>query len=74
VLLGAHFVLGDPAKLGGFSLGIILIDMAVATTVTLLVGTAFGLNGKLSTLLAIDTSICGVSAMIAGRAGRQFRG
>jgi len=67
VLLGARFVLGDLAKLGGFSLGIILIDMAVATTVILLVGKAFGLGGKLSTLLAIGTSICGVSAIIAGR-------
>ena len=67
VLLGARFVLGDLAKLGGFSLGIILIDMAVATVVILLVGKAFGLSGKLSTLLAIGTSICGVSAIIAGR-------
>ncbi|MFC0436970.1 YeiH family protein [Kutzneria buriramensis] len=67
VLLGARFVLGDLAKLGGFSLGIILIDMAIATTVILLVGRAFGLSGKLSTLLAIGTSICGVSAIIAGR-------
>ena len=54
VLLGARFVLGDLAKLGGFSLGIILIDMAVATVVILLVGKAFGLSGKLSTLLAIE--------------------
>lgn len=67
VLLGARFVLGDLAKLGGFSLGLILIDMAVATTVILLVGKAFGLGGKLSSLLAIGTSICGVSAIIAGR-------
>jgi uncharacterized integral membrane protein (TIGR00698 family) len=67
VLLGARFVLGDLAKLGGFSLGIILIDMTVATIVILLVGKAFGLSGKLSTLLAIGTSICGVSAIIAGR-------
>jgi uncharacterized integral membrane protein (TIGR00698 family) len=67
VLLGARFVLGDLAKLGGFSLGIILIDMAVATVVILLVGKAFGLGPKLSTLLAIGTSICGVSAIIAGR-------
>jgi uncharacterized integral membrane protein (TIGR00698 family) len=67
VLLGARFLLGDLAKLGGFSLGLILIDMAVATAVILLVGKAFGLSGKLSTLLAIGTSICGVSAIIAGR-------
>lgn len=67
VLLGARFVLGDLAKLGGFSLGLILVDMAVATTVILLVGKAFRLGGKLSSLLAIGTSICGVSAIIAGR-------
>jgi uncharacterized integral membrane protein (TIGR00698 family) len=67
VLLGARFLLGDLARLGGFSLGLILIDMAVATAVILLVGRAFGLSGKLSTLLAIGTSICGVSAIIAGR-------
>lgn len=67
VLLGARFILGDLAKLGGFSLGLILIDMAVATAVILLVGRAFGLSGKLSTLLAVGTSICGVSAIIAGK-------
>jgi uncharacterized integral membrane protein (TIGR00698 family) len=67
VLLGARFLLGELAKLGGFSLGLILIDMAVATTVILLVGRAFGLGGKLSTLLAVGTSICGVSAIIAGK-------
>jgi uncharacterized integral membrane protein (TIGR00698 family) len=67
VLLGARFVLGDLARLGGFSLGIILVDMVVATAVILLVGRAFGLGGKLSTLLAVGTSICGVSAIIAGR-------
>lgn len=67
VLLGARFLLGDLAKLGGFSLILILIDMAIATTVILLVGKAFGLSGKLSTLLAVGTSICGVSAIIAGK-------
>ncbi|MFP5020664.1 YeiH family protein [Pseudonocardia phyllosphaerae] len=67
VLLGARFLLGELARLGGLSLGLILIDMVVATAVILLVGRAFGLSGKLSTLLAIGTSICGVSAIIAGR-------
>ncbi|MFC4949204.1 putative sulfate exporter family transporter [Pseudonocardia sp. GCM10023141] len=55
------------ARLGGFSLGLILIDMIIATTVILLVGKAFGLGGKLSTLLAVGTSIGGVSAIIAGK-------
>jgi uncharacterized integral membrane protein (TIGR00698 family) len=67
VLLGARFLLGDLAKLGGFSLVLILIDMTIATVVILLVGKLFGLSGKLSTLLAVGTSICGVSAIIAGK-------
>jgi len=40
VLLGARFLLGDLAKLGGFSLGLILIDMAVATAVIPAIGHA----------------------------------
>jgi uncharacterized integral membrane protein (TIGR00698 family) len=67
VLLGARYLLGDLLKLGGLSFLLILIDMTVATVVILLVGRLFGLGGKLSSLLAIGTSICGVSAIIAGR-------
>lgn len=67
VLLGARYLLGDLAKLGGLSFLLIIIDMAVATAVILAVGRLFGLGGKLSSLLAIGTSICGVSAIIAGR-------
>lgn len=67
VLLGARYLLGDLLKLGGLSFLLIVIDMAVATTVILLVGKFLGLGGKLSSLLAIGTSICGVSAIIAGR-------
>ena len=67
VLLGARFLLGNLLKLGGFSLLLIVVDMAVATTVILVVGRAFGLSGKLSALLALGTSICGVSAIIAGK-------
>ena len=67
VLLGARYLLGDLVKLGGLSFVLIIVDMAVATTVILLVGWLLGLGGKLSSLLAIGTSICGVSAIIAGR-------
>jgi uncharacterized integral membrane protein (TIGR00698 family) len=67
VLLGARYLLGDLVKLGGLSFVLILVDMAVATAVILAVGRFFGLGGKLSSLLAIGTSICGVSAIIAGR-------
>jgi uncharacterized integral membrane protein (TIGR00698 family) len=67
VVLGARFVLGDIAKLGALSLVQILVDMAVAGTVIILAARAFGLSGKLGSLLAIGTSICGVSAIVAAR-------
>ena len=65
VLLGARFVLGDVLKLGATSLVQILIDMTVAGAIILAAARWFGLSGKLGSLLAIGTSICGVSAIIA---------
>jgi uncharacterized membrane protein YadS len=65
--LGSRFVLGDILKLGATSLVQILVDMAVAGTVILVVAHAFGLSGKLGSLLAIGTSICGVSAIVAAK-------
>jgi uncharacterized integral membrane protein (TIGR00698 family) len=73
VVLGARFVLGDVAKLGGLSLVQILVDMAIAGTVIILVARAFGLSGKLGSLLAIGTSICGVSAIIAAKGAIRAR-
>jgi uncharacterized integral membrane protein (TIGR00698 family) len=73
VLLGARFVLGDIAKLGGLSLLQILVDMAVAGTIIIVAARAFGLSGKLGSLLAIGTSICGVSAIIAAKGAIRAR-
>lgn len=73
VLLGSRFVLGDIAKLGGTSLVQILVDMTVAGTIILLAARAFGLSGKLGSLLAIGTSICGVSAIVAARGAIRAR-
>jgi uncharacterized integral membrane protein (TIGR00698 family) len=67
VALGSRFILGDIAKLGSTSLVQILVDMAVAGTIILVVARAFGLSGKLGSLLAIGTSICGVSAIVAAK-------
>ncbi|WP_405062902.1 YeiH family protein [Kribbella sp. NBC_01505] len=67
VFLGARFILGDLAKVGGISLGLILIDGTIAVTTVLLLSKAFKLAPKLGTLLAIGTAICGVSAIIAGK-------
>ncbi|BDB44439.1 MULTISPECIES: YeiH family protein [Mycobacterium] len=73
VLLGSRFVLGDIAKLGGASLVQILVDMVIAGTVILAAARAFGLSGKLGSLLAIGTSICGVSAIVAAKGAIRAR-
>ena len=73
VVLGARFVLGDILKLGGLSLVQILVDMTIAGTIIILAARAFGLSGKLGSLLAIGTSICGVSAIIAAKGAIRAR-
>lgn len=73
VALGSRFVLGDVLKLGGISLVQILVDMAVAGTIIILAARWFGLSGKLGSLLAIGTSICGVSAIIASKGAIRAR-
>lgn len=65
VLLGARFLLGDVAKLGGVSLVLVAIEIAVSLVLMTALGRAFGLKPKLTTLLAVGSSICGVSAIIA---------
>jgi len=73
VALGSRFVLGDIAKLGAASLVQILVDMTVAGTIILVAARAFGLSGKLGSLLAIGTSICGVSAIVAAKGAIRAR-
>jgi uncharacterized integral membrane protein (TIGR00698 family) len=65
VLLGARFLLGDVAKLGGLSLGLVALEIAGATAFMLWLGRAFGLRPKLTSLLAVGSAVCGVSAIIA---------
>ena len=67
VALGSRFVLGDVLKLGATSLVQILVDMVVAGAIILGAARLFGLLGKLGSLLAIGTSICGVSAIVASK-------
>src|ERR1700749_315307 len=67
VLLGARFLLGDVQKLGGVSLILIAIELALALTFMTYLGRAFKLKPKLVTLLAVGSSICGVSAIIAAQ-------
>src|SRR5207237_2829896 len=67
VLLGVRFVLGDVARLGGVSLLCVILELIVAIVVMTVLGRAFGLTPKLISLLAIGSSICGVSAIIAAK-------
>ena len=65
VLLGVRFLLADVAKLGVVSLGLVVLEIALAVAVMTWLGRRFRLGPKLSALLAIGSSVCGVSAIIA---------
>jgi uncharacterized integral membrane protein (TIGR00698 family) len=67
VLLGVRFLLGDVAKLGGISLAAVAIELALSIVIMSALGKWFGLTPKLTSLLAIGSSICGVSAIIAAK-------
>jgi uncharacterized integral membrane protein (TIGR00698 family) len=67
VLLGVRFLLGDVVKLGGVSLLCVALELAVAILIMTALGRAFHLPRKLISLLAIGSSICGVSAIIAAK-------
>jgi uncharacterized integral membrane protein (TIGR00698 family) len=67
VLLGARFIIGDVLKLGGVSLILVVLELAVAIVIMVVLGRYFKLKPKLTSLLAIGSAICGVSAIIAGK-------
>lgn len=67
VLLGSRFVLGDVLKLGGISLALIFIEITISLIFMTALGRAFKLKPKLTSLLAVGSSICGVSAIIAAQ-------
>src|SRR5579883_159044 len=65
--LGARFLFGDGLKLGGFTISLVAIELLLSLSLMLILGRVFGLGAKLTHLLAIGISICGVSAIIAGK-------
>ena len=67
VLLGARFLLGDVARLGGISLVLVFIELALALSFMTWLGGRFKLPPKLVSLLAVGSSVCGVSAIIAAQ-------
>jgi uncharacterized integral membrane protein (TIGR00698 family) len=67
VLLGVRFLLGDVLKLGGISLVAVALELTISIVLMTWLGSAFKLTPKLTSLLAIGSSICGVSAIIAAK-------
>ena len=67
VLLGARFILGDIAKLGGAALILVFVEIALGLAFMTWLGKTFNLRPKLVSLLAVGSSICGVSAIIASQ-------
>jgi uncharacterized integral membrane protein (TIGR00698 family) len=67
IFLGVRFLLGDVLKLGGVSLAFVAIELSVSIILMTLLGKWLGLSPKLTSLLAIGSSICGVSAIIAAK-------
>jgi uncharacterized integral membrane protein (TIGR00698 family) len=67
VLLGSRFLLGDVLHLGGISLMLVAIAITLSLTFMHILGRVFRLKPKLTSLLAVGSSICGVSAIIAAK-------
>jgi uncharacterized integral membrane protein (TIGR00698 family) len=65
VLLGARFLLGDVLHLGRVSLALVVIEILFSLAFMTWLGSRFRLSPKLVTLLAVGSSVCGVSAIIA---------
>lgn len=71
VLLGARFFVNDLLRLGSVSLSLVVLEILVAIGIMLMLGRLFKLGDKLTSLLAIGSAICGVSAIIATRGAIQ---
>ena len=67
VLLGSRFLLGDILHLGSISLALVAVALTLSLSFMHLLGRTFGLKPKLTSLLAVGSSICGVSAIIAAK-------
>lgn len=67
VLVGARFLLQDVLHIGGLSLGLVAVELILSLSVMTLLGHIFKLPPKLTSLLAIGSSICGVTAIMAAQ-------
>jgi len=55
------------ARLGGVSLALVMIEITGSLTIMTLLGRIFRLRPKLTSLLAVGSAVCGVSAIIAAQ-------
>lgn len=67
VLVGARFLMQDVVHLGAMSLLLVTIELVLSLSVMTLLGRIFRLPPKLTSLLAIGSSICGVTAIMAAQ-------
>lgn len=67
VFLGGTFLLQQVLKLGGLGLVLAVAEVFFAIGLMVWLGRLFRLGPKLISLLSIGSSICGVSAILAGR-------
>ncbi len=67
VLVGARFLLQDVLHIGGLSLALVAVELLLSLTVMTALGRIFRLPPKLTSLLAIGSSICGVTAIMAAQ-------
>ena len=65
VLLGIRLSLGEAGAIGLQALPVIIGAVAAALIVVTFLARRLGLSGKLGTLIAVGTSICGATAIVA---------
>ncbi len=67
VLVAARFILSDILRIGGLSLLLVAVELVLSLSVMTALGRIFRLSPKLTSLLAIGSSICGVTAIMAAQ-------
>lgn len=65
ILLGIRLSIGDVFSLGAYGVPIVVICVAAALFLTTRLNRLLGLPGRLGALIAVGTSICGVTAIVA---------
>lgn len=67
VCLGATVSLADTSLIGPSGVLVVILCLSVTLLVTLWLGHRMGLDPRLAALIALGTSVCGASAIAAGR-------